>query len=434
MSNITSNTKGYYDHCDIYLDNAATTQIDSEAMKDIVYALEIYYNPSSAHRYGMEAKRIIERARDNVRRFLGADRKSQIIFTSSGTEANNLAIQGFFNNHMDATDFLCPPTEHPSIRKIADYYEEENLFRVHWLRNDYAKGCLDLDNLEVMLDEIRQTWNKSSGEMLVSCMMANNETGTLNDIQKITEICHSKCNVFIHTDLTQAIGHVEPINIRKLGVDMASFSGHKLGLPKGIGVLYVKDGVNIGSLMFGGNQEDGLRPGTENLPYIYALGNRVEEIKRLDSYGKYYHDEGMSIFPRDKEKTIRDYFEYALLRDEEILKLCPQIRINYKGEEFNRLPNISSVTFAGFDARKIQTGLGERGICVSVGSACSNYRNKPSRTLLNLGFSASEADSTVRFSFNDQVRLGQIDMVIKELGVLLKFLCDHINDNNMVFL
>lgn len=397
----------YYGECVAYLDNAATTKVTNKVMRDVMYGMQIYANPSALYPDGQNARGVIERARNYVREYIGADEDDKIIFTGSGSEANNLAIQGFCKANIDVTDLLIPPTEHPSVRGIADYYDDNNEFRVYWIRSLLGKGYVDPDNVDVLLDEIRSTWGANSGEALVSVMLANNETGVINPVEEITKICHDKCEVFVHSDATQAIGHIE-VDVKDLGVDMLSFSGHKIGLPKGIGVLYVRKGIEIEPIIYGGKQESGLRAGTENLPYIYALGEKINRMIKIKDASAM------------KEEKLRDYFEERLLLNDDIKERCPKIRLNYKDSK--RLPNISSVTFTGYDAKQIRAYLAGRGVYVSVGSACSSYEVVPSRTLLNLGFTADEAEATIRFSFSgvdEMMTMDRIDKVVEEIRCAL---------------
>lgn len=408
----------------IYLDSAATSKVSDDVKSDIIQMLDKYGNPSSIHETGRDSRGIIESAREKVRKYLGADEDDLIIFTGSGTEANNIAIQGLYNGNEDLTDIIVSPTEHPSVRNIADHFEDERIIRVHWAMSNYKTGAIDLDNIDVLIDEIRDTWKNNSGDVLVSVMYGNNETGVINDVKGITEIAHRKEGVYVHCDATQAVGKVPCINVKDLGIDTLAFSCHKMGLPKGIGVLYVSSKIKdlIKPIMFGGGQEFGLRSGTENIPYIYALGEVCSKL----SYPAYYHkyidddvDNNLKI-PGKAESKIRDYFEQRLLTDPKIHRYC-HVKVNFKKSPY-RLPFISSVLFTGYDAQAIMTYLSSNKIYVSVGSACSNHENVPSRTLLNLGFTEEGAGSVIRFSFSENTTIDQIDEVIRVLRIALKMI------------
>lgn len=393
-----------------YYMNDASTVKPSEGVIDLIdtYLTHNWYNPSDINEDSIDARNDLEHARESVADFIGAN-PSEIVFTSSGTEANNLAIQGFINANEDCGDFITSSCEHPSIRNIADFYDDNNYLRVYW--NNYDNDCTyDYDALDELIKNIRETYKYSYGDILVSIMMVNNETGIKNDIKKITEICHKYDRVFIHTDATH--GLLDKINVKDLDVDLLTFSGHKLGVPSGVGVVYIKEGIKVSPIIYGGGQEEGYRSGTENLPYIAALPTGITDILLKHEY--------------DKEKyngTFYDLMKDKLLHNEEILKYCPEISINCDSTA-EKCGHIISVCFKGYNNKELLAVLDSNDVICSAGSACSNHTNKPSRTLLNLGYDEDTINSTIRFSSitSAGVWIEYIDDVINKIAFSLKML------------
>jgi len=375
----------------IYFDTAATTKPTKEVIADVTWCLEnVWGNPSSIHTQGIEAKRLLEESRDKVAKFINAD-PEEIIFTSSGSESNNLAIKGFLeaNNMYDC--IITTQIEHPSV-----YNTCLHLFENSW----YKIGFAPVDNTgKVKINRFKQLISELSyfNYCFVSIMLANNEIGSINNIKKIAEIVHHHGGI-VHCDATTTIGQI-PVDIKELGCDLLTFSGHKLNCPKGIGVLYKKKGISLYPIIHGGHQEGNLRAGTENLPYIYALGNQVERMSKKE-------------FPNGE---IRDYLY------KKVCEKCKELNIEVKlnGDLINRLPNNLSLTFEGANAEALIALLDMRGVCVSAGSACSSGNPEPSRVLKAIGLSDEEAFSTIRISIGEDTTTEECDEFVRILGKCL---------------
>jgi len=354
----------------IYLDNAATTKPNKEVIADITWCLEnAWGNPSSIHTPGVETKRILEQSREKVARFIGAE-PDEIIFVASGSEANNLAIKGFLkaNNMYDC--IITTQIEHPSVYNTCTYLFEDEYYKI---------GFAPLDNTgKVKVNRFKQLISELSyfDYCFVSIMLGNNEVGTLNGIKKIAQITHHHTGI-LHVDATQAISQI-PIDVKELSCDLLTFSAHKLGLPRGTGVLYKKKGVALSPIVHGGHQENSFHAGTENLANIYALGNQLE---RLSKKG----------YPSSE---TRDYLYKKIC--EKCKELNVEVQLN--GDLIDRLPNNLSLTFKGVNAEALITLLDMRNVYVSAGSACSSGNPEPSRVLKAIGLSDEDAFSTIRVS------------------------------------
>ena len=357
----------------IYLDNAATTKPKPEVVLAVMQCLtETWGNPSSLHRMGQDAKAIVDDARKAVADLIGA-KPSEIIFTSGACEANSLALCGFLMS-TDCT-LITTNIEHKSIMNLAaDYlYERDRLF----VDKD---GFVDLDALERCLTST--TYNTP----LVSIQYANNEIGTIQDIQTISELIHHYGGI-LHTDATQIIPDRK---IDVTGIDMMSFSGQKLGAPKGIGVLYVREGIELEPIIYG-SQEKSRRGGTENVPYIAGLG---EAVKHLE-------------YPTGE---VRDYFV------QQVLAQIPDCYlVGPTGE--SRLKNNASICFKGISSEMMVVMLDQNGICVSSGSAC-NAGMEVSHVLQAIGM-GEDAKSVVRFTFGDNTK-EEVDVGVEELVKICK--------------
>lgn len=378
----------------IYLDNAATTKPTKEVIADVTWCLEnVWGNPSSIHSEGVKARQLLEQSREKVARFIGAEQE-EIIFTSSGSESNNLAIKGFlYDTHpYNFVRIITTEIEHPSVYNTCLYvsYSKDN-YRFEEICVD-ENGKVDISYLRTLMSIIGD-----KNLCFVSVMLANNEVGTIQPIKEIAKIVH-ECRGVLHVDATQAVSQI-PIDIKELGCDLLTFSGHKLNCPKGIGVLYKKKGINLSPIIHGGHQEGNLRAGTENLPYIYALGNQVERISKKE-------------FPNGE---IRDYLY------KKVCEKCKQLNIEVQlnGDLIDRLPNNLSLTFKGVNAETLITLLDMRGVCVSAGSACSSGQKEPSRTLKAIGLSDEDAFSTVRISLGSDTTINECDEFVRILGECL---------------
>jgi len=361
----------------IYLDNAATTK-PKQAVIDAINTclIETWGNPSSLHTIGRDAKKVVDENRKIVADFIGA-KPSEIIFTSGACEANSLALCGLL--YQGDYTFITTNIEHKSIINLAgDYlYERDRLY----VDKD---GFVDLDALDRRLKSAVYT------TPLVSIQYANNEIGTIQDMKAISELVHYYGGI-LHTDATQLIPDRK---IDVTGIDMMSFSGQKLGAPKGIGVLYVREGIELEPIIYG-SQENSRRGGTENVPYIAGLG---EAIKHLQ-------------YPTGE---VRDYFV------RQVLERIPECYlVGATGDR--RLKNNASICFKGISGELLLLMLNERGIYASAGSACNH---EPSHVLKAIGMSDDDIGSTVRFTFGDQTK-DDVDFVVDNLveivGILRKF-------------
>lgn len=365
-----------------YLDNAGTTRPTKDSLTTIYNSLyEDWFNPSSVSDNSKRVKNKIEKARQQVAEFIGAAAE-EVYFTSSGSESNTWAIQGYSSRNDDMMTLLTSTVEHSSIRNLSQHLLKQNLINVRYVVVN-ENGAVDLSTLKAMMYQI----NKDDPEdrPLVSIMFANNETGVVNDVKKIASIVHRHHGVF-HTDATQAIAHV-PISVHDMGIDMMTFSGHKLGLPRGIGILYVRHGIKIDPLIFGGSQENGLRGGTENQAYIIALGENCRYLKDHYQTRVTIEEKMKALFVQNLKDALGDMVSFHGSRCDTEIKPA-------------KLPNIVSVCFKGIDAQALMSLLESYGIYCSAGSACEAYKKAPSQVLLAMDVSEEDALSTLRFSFS----------------------------------
>jgi len=365
---------------EIYLDNAATTAVHpevAEAMKP--YFTEVYGNSSSLHTVGQKAKRALEEARQTVADVLQAD-PGEIYFTSGGTESNNLAIKGFaYANRERGNHLITTPIEHHAALNVFQSLQNQG-FEVTYLPVD-RHGLVDLD---VLRDSFRPE------TILVSIMLANNEIGTIEPLQAITDMARES-GIAVHTDAVQAIGKI-PLNVKNLGVDLLSLTAHKFYGPKGIGALYKRDGIKINPLFEGGHQEQILRPGTENIPGIVGLSTALSlAYQDLDS-------ESVRL------KALRDRLE------EGIISRIDEVTIN--GHPQQRVPNISSLSFAFVEGEALVLSLDTMGIAVSTASACSAGTTEPSHVLRAIGLDPLLSQGTLRLSLGRSNSTGDIDYTI----------------------
>ena len=370
----------------IYLDNAASTKIHDDVLDSMIpYLKDQYGNPSSIHRYGRLARKAIEKARKQIAFLINAD-PSEILITSGGTESNNTALNGI-TMKKPSSHIITSSIEHDAIlepcKKLA-----KNGFDVDYVSVDNF-GMVDPEDIENKITE------KTS---LISIMFGNNEVGTIQPISEIAKICNSH-NVLFHTDAVQAIGKI-PINVKELGIDLLSISSHKLYGPKGIGALYIKNGIDIDPIILGGGQEDGLRSGTENVASIVGFGKACEISKNV----MFEEAEKITVL-RDKLMTMIQ---------ENISKVCVNGSLKY------RLPGNLNLSIPGTNNEAIIAGVPE--IAISSGAACTSSTMEASHVLLALGLSKDEAYSSLRFGigrFNTkqeiEVAANSISRCIKKL-------------------
>lgn len=365
----------------IYLDYNATTPIDpivAEAM--LPFITSHFGNPSSSHAYGKKAKQAIENARFQVSDLLGCHSR-EIIFTSCGTESNNLAIKGFAQANMEqGNHIITSAIEHPAVLEVCRELTKTG-FELTILPVDRS-GMVDCKDLEASINE---------KTILVSIMHANNEVGTIQPIRDIVKIAH-RHNVAVHSDAAQSIGKIE-VDIEDLCVDLLSIAGHKLYAPKGIGALYVRDGVSIKKQMQGAKHENNNRPGTENVIGIVGLGKACDLIK----------------------KNLADYkSQYSILRnllEEGILKSGMDVKIH--GDIEKRLPNTSSIGFKGRNANDIVTQL--TGIAISAGAACHSEEVTISHVLQAMSVAEEYAKGTIRFSTGRMTKKTDINKALRQI-------------------
>ena len=367
----------------VYLDNNATTKVDEEVVKAMIpYFSEYYGNPFSLHLFGNETGLAVTQARQTIADILKA-KPNEIIFTASGSEADNLAIRGIAKAYKHRGKHIITSTiEHPAVK---------NTF-LDLIEDGFEITMVPVDENGVMImDEFKKALREDT--ILVSVMHANNEVGSFQPIEEIAKITKERKIIF-HVDAVQTMGKVE-IYPEKMGIDLLSFSGHKFHAPKGIGVLYKRDGVRLARIITGGNQEGKRRPGTSNVPYIVGLA------KALQMAVANMKEEW------NREETLRDYFE------DEVSKRIPEIKINGKGAR--RLPGTSSITFKYLEGESMLLNLSLKGIAVSSGSACSSDSLQPSHVLLAMGIPAEFAHGTLRFSLSKYTTKEEIDYTIESL-------------------
>lgn len=343
-----------------YLDNAATTPMLFSVKKAIIFGLETFGNASSMYEEGRQAWKVMNNARETIAMKIGA-KPNEIIFTSGGSEANNMVLNSFADKNIAVSAI-----EHPSILEPAKKFKSK---------------IIPVDKLGRI-----KTIDIPKSTDLVSVMFANNEIGTIQDIKKVAEIAH-KSGALFHTDAVQAFGKI-PINVDEFGIDYMTMSAHKIGGPKGVGALYVREGSPLLPLIVGGGQENGLRSGTENILAILGFAEAVRNYK--------FSDDSL-------RKKLR----------EEIIKQIPNVIIN--GDQNNCIPSILNVTFAGIEGESILLKLNGAGISVSTGSACATKDIKSSHVLMAIGADPEKAHGSIRFSFAQENTQKDIDKVMSVL-------------------
>lgn len=371
----------------IYLDNNATTQTAPEAMEAMLpYFSERYGNPSSVHTFGREMEKVIQEARVCVAELLGAENPLEILFTSCGTEGDNTALRGVLAAEPKKRHLVTTAVEHSAILNLCQRLREEGV-RVSLVPVD-SKGNLDCDVLKKVI---------TSDTALVSCMWANNETGAVFPVGKISEICREK-GVLFHCDAVQAVGKI-PIDLKKIGIDLLTLSGHKIHAPKGIGALYVRRGTRLKPFLVGGHQENGRRGGTENVPGIVALGIAARLAREN------IVDENTGV------RALRDRLEKG------ILKACPEADVN--GAISHRLPNTTNISFEFLEAGVILQKLSDEGICASSGSACTSGSLEPSHVLRAMRLSLTRTMGSIRFSLSRYNTGEEMDEALRRIPKII---------------
>ena len=369
----------------IYLDNAATTKIFPEILEKANTIFEEFYaNPNAIYSDAQKSRNLIEESRRYISSFVGCD-EEEIFFTSCATESNNTIIRGLAENFPEKNEIIISPIEHKSVLNPVKFLSKKG-FSVKFLKVD-KNGIVDLDDLRKKI---------SQKTLFVGVIHGNNETGVLQDLKIIGNICKEK-EVYFFSDTVQTFCK-EKVDLNF--IDFFSVSGHKINAPKGIGLFYKNKNTDIVPLLFGGGQERGLRSGTENVAFIKFLSDAV------------------SIWNKDNQekisflKELRDTFEFLLKKE------IPDIKII--SENVSRIPNISAVIFPKVDAQSMVIGLNSENIMVSSGSACSSGTPTPSHVLLAYGFSEKEALRYVRFSFGLMNKKEEIPVAVEKIKQVFK--------------
>ncbi|MDZ8259946.1 cysteine desulfurase NifS [Nostoc sp. ChiQUE01b] len=371
----------------IYLDNNATTKVDSEVIEVMLpYLTDYYGNPSSMHTFGGQVGKAVRTAREQLAAILGAD-ESEIVYTSCGTEGDNAAIRAALLAQPEKRHIVTTQVEHPAVLNVCKQLETQG-YSVTYLSVNH-QGQLDLDELEASL---------TGNTALVTIMYANNETGTVFPIEQIG-LRVKEYGAIFHVDAVQAVGKI-PLNMKTSTVDMLTLSGHKLHGPKGIGALYIRRGVRFRPFMIGGHQERGRRAGTENVPAIIALGKAAQlELLHLE--------EAIA-----REKKLRDRLEQTLLAK------IPDCVVN--GDVTQRLPNTTNIGFKYIEGEAILLLLNKYGICASSGSACTSGSLEPSHVLRAMGLPYTTLHGSIRFSLCRYTTVAEIDRVIEVMPAIVE--------------
>lgn len=366
-----------------YFDNAATTRVKEEVLHEMLpYLKEQYGNPSSLYSIGRNAKKAIEEARKKVAGLINCT-PNEIYFTGCGSESDNTAIKGIaYANQKKGKHIITSKIEHPAVLHTCQALAKQG-FEITYL-NVNKEGIV---NLEELKNSIR------NDTILISIMFANNEIGTLQPITEISKIA-KMYNIIFHTDAVQACGNV-PINVREMKIDMLSLSGHKLYAPKGIGALYVKNGIEFEKFMDGGHQEKNKRGGTENVPAIVGLGKACELAKvNLNEHMKHLQE----------------------LRDDYIKQVEEKISyIKLNGSRHMRLPGNANFSFQFIDGESLLLNLDAKGICASSGSACTSGSADPSHVLTAIGLSKDIAQGSLRTTFGEENTKEDIQYLVDNL-------------------
>jgi len=373
----------------IYLDHTAGKPIDKRVLKEMIpYFSQDYGNPSSPHYFGNQARTAIDESRTSIAELIGAEKKEEIIFTSGGTESNNLAIMGFaYRNQVKGNHIITSSIEHMSVINTCKHLNKQG-FQITFLPVDEF-GIVDLQSLEKEMTE---------KTILVSIMYANGEIGTIEPIQEIGDLVHSKGALF-HVDAVAAAGQI-PIDVQKEEIDLLSLSSNDMYGPRGVGALYIKTGTRIQPIMQGGGQERGLRSGTENLPGIVGMGKSAKIAKSEMT------DEA------ERLTRLRDIFVKG------VIDLIPESFLN--GHPTLRLPNTVNVRFNYIEGESLILSLDMEGVVCSSGSACTSKTLEPTHVLLALGLQHEEAHGSLLFTFGKQNTREDVKYVLDILPSIVK--------------
>jgi len=380
---------------EVYLDNAATTMVDEKVVEVMDrYQLEEYGNASSSHLKGEAARRAIEEAREIVAKSIGAKYK-EIIFTGSGTEANNMVIKGlFWANYPKKNHIITTKIEHDGILEACQKLEKEGVEVTYLDVNE--NGLVETEELKKYI---------KPNTALVSVMYVNNEVGTIQPIAEIGKIIAQENKdrsnkIVFHTDATQALPYVD-CDVKKLGVDMMSMSAHKIYGPKGVGAIYIEDGTPFSALVFGGHQQEGIRPGTYNVPGIVGLASAIKLIM-------------------DKKENQKENKKLGELRDmliEGVLENIDGVLVN--GDMKKRVPSNANFIFKGVEGESVLLMLSDKGIAISTGSACSSGSLEPSHVLSAMGVKPELAHGSMRVTLGRFNEKSDIEQFVKELPPII---------------
>ncbi|MFL2988926.1 cysteine desulfurase [bacterium] len=374
----------------IYCDISATTPVNEKVI-DLMTSIHktTFGNPSSVHKYGQESHVVIEKARIETAKALNCHQE-EIIFTASGTESNNIALEGFIEpqNHIISSTY-----EHPSVMNVIKSLEKKGV-SLTLLKPD-NDGKINPNEIEKKI---------KPNTKLITVMFVNNELGSINNIEEISQITQ-KHNIILHVDAVQCVGKI-PINLEKIKIDMMSLSAHKFYGPKGVGALFVRKGIDLKTIINGGGQELNLRPGTENIAGIAGLGLAISmAVEKIDDNIKYL-------------KSLEELF----------IKELDNYKINYILHIKDRLPGVLAIGFPNIDGQSLLISLDLKGIAASFGSACSSGTTKASQILLDADISEELAKSTLRISFGKIHTKDEVKYVAEQLSIILKRLEKKIHD------
>ena len=371
-----------------YFDHAATTPVDNEVLKEMMpFFSQNFGNPSSIYSIGKSNKHEVQIARNRVATVLNV-KPQEIYFTSCGSESDNLAIKGIaYGNRKKGNHIITTRIEHPAVLKTCEFLEKQG-YHITYLSPN-SNGIVSVKELERYI---------MPNTILVSVKFANNEIGTIQDIKAIGELCRRK-NVYFHTDCVQAVGNVR-IDAKEMNIDSLSLSAHKFYGPKGVGAVYIREGINFVRIQDGGHQERDKRAGTENVAGIVGLGKAIELANNsLDEYNNHL-------------TRLRDYYI------ENVQKRIPNIKIN--GDLEKRLPGNANISFIGADGEKVLEELDKIGICASSGSACSAGLLNPSHVLLAIGVAPNVASTSLRITFGKENTLEDVEYLVENLTNIIE--------------
>ena len=367
----------------VYFDNAATTRLDEDVLKEMLpYLREDYGNASAIYKLGRKSRKAIEEAREKIAKVVNC-KPNEIYFTAGGSESDNTAIKGIAHSYKNkGNHIITSKIEHPAVLETCKELEKEG-FEVSYISVD-ENGVIDLEELK---KAIKPT------TILISVMFANNEIGTIEPIKEIGKIAKEN-KIYFHTDAVQAVGSIK-IDVQDLNIDSLSLSGHKFYGPKGIGALYVRTGINFKKFIDGGHQEKNKRAGTENVAAIVGMGKALEmAYEKMDEHN-------------EKIRALRDYYE------SQVLEKIPYVKVN--GNRENRLPGNSNISFRFIEGEGLLLNLDLKGICASSGSACTSGSLDPSHVLLAIGLPHEIAHGSLRISIGKYNTKEEIEFLVQNL-------------------